>query len=551
MPGTSVTADAVSDIVPTPIRRKRGRNGTNARRKPTDTELGWTFTDSPPQGPIFEEQSGVSAPIDATSSALDCFSIFVPETMVKLFKSETNRYAASITDKLRRTNKLKPNSLWSLWRPVKLCEIYAFLAVVIHMCLVKKPKLSDYWSKRTILSTPFPSSIMSRNRFKAILSNFHLNDNRTYIPRGQPNHDPLHKIRPFFDNLIQTFCSSYMPDSKLTVDEGMCGFRGRIQFKVYMKNKPEKYGIKLFIVCDASSGYILKMEVYSGKGTEDMGIIPLLTRLLDNYLYKGHTIYMDRYYSSPAVFDFLWERNTKAVGTCMTNRKELPQNNIVQKKIQKGEIIFMRRNHLLCLKWKDTRDVLFLSTCHKATSSDVMVRTKEGPKIKSKPDAILDYNIHKTGVDRSDQMIAYYPFGRKQLKWWKKLFFHMFLMAITNAFVLYRETRDVQMRKNCHLDQFMIELGDALVEKSGTEVNQQPISPTGCNRLLGRHFVEKIPPTGKKARPTRTCKVCADKGKAEDGQIIRKETCWWCPMCSVALCMPECFKKFHTQAHYE
>jgi hypothetical protein len=40
---------------------------------------------------------------------------------------------------------------------------------------------------------------------------------------------------------------------------------------------------------------------------------------------------MDRFYSSPAVFDFLWARKTKAVGTCMPNRKELPKQNVVPK----------------------------------------------------------------------------------------------------------------------------------------------------------------------------------------------------------------------------
>ena len=74
----------------------------------------------------------------------------------------------------------------------------------------------------------------------------------------------------------------------------------------------------------------------------------------------------------------------------------------------------MRRDHLLCLKWKDTRDVLCLSTAHKMTTTNVEVQCKDAVKTKSKPDAILDYNLNKTGVDWNDQMISYYPIKRKQ-----------------------------------------------------------------------------------------------------------------------------------------
>jgi hypothetical protein len=69
------------------------------------------------------------------------------------------------------------------------------------------------------------------------------------------------------------------------------------------------------------------------------------------------------------------------------------------------------------------------------TTTNVEVQCQNGVKTKSKPDAILDNNLNKTGVDRNDQMISYYPMKRKQLMWWKKLFFHMFVMAVVNAYV--------------------------------------------------------------------------------------------------------------------
>ena len=73
-------------------------------------------------------------------SSSDFFSIFFPESMIKHIKTETNRYAKSIADKLRRTKKLKPHSIWHTWTGVRLHEMYLFFAVIIHMCLAKKPK---------------------------------------------------------------------------------------------------------------------------------------------------------------------------------------------------------------------------------------------------------------------------------------------------------------------------------------------------------------------------------------------------------------------------
>ena len=134
-------------------------------------------------------------------------------------------------------------------------------------------------------------------------------------------------------------------------------------------------------------------------------------------------VFMDRFDSSPAVSDFLRARKTKAVGTFIINRKELPRQNAVSNKTKSDECVFMRRDHLLCFKWKDTRDVLCLSTAHKMTTTNVEVQCKNAVKTKSKPDAILDYNLNKTGVDRADQIISYYLMKRKKLKWWKKLFF--------------------------------------------------------------------------------------------------------------------------------
>lgn len=97
------------------------------------------------------------------------------------------------------------------------------------------------------------------------------------------------------------------PSENLTGDEGTCGFRGRVRFRVYNKNKPDKYGMKLCVLCGAATGYVFKFEPYTGK-SENNTIVALYDKLLSRYLDKNHTVYMDIFYTSPILPDFLWEK---------------------------------------------------------------------------------------------------------------------------------------------------------------------------------------------------------------------------------------------------
>jgi len=46
---------------------------------------------------------------------------------------------------------------------------------------------------------------------------------------------------------------------------------------------------------------------------------------------KGHCVYMDRWFSNPKIFNNLWGCKTKAVGTVMSNRKEMPKQACIGK----------------------------------------------------------------------------------------------------------------------------------------------------------------------------------------------------------------------------
>ena len=91
----------------------------------------------------------------------------------------------------------------------------------------------------------------------------------------------------------------------------------------------------------------------------------------------------------------------------------------------------------MAIKWKDIRDVFFL-TAH----GDVLVESPLSRVVHHiiKPDAVLDHNKYKTGVDRSGQMLSYYSFERKTVKWWMKLFFRLFGLVVVYSHILHNET---------------------------------------------------------------------------------------------------------------
>ncbi|UYV78050.1 PGBD5 [Cordylochernes scorpioides] len=350
----------------------------------------------PPTSPPFTARPGLNLVRDV-SSPFDAFSLFFTENIFKSIKEETNRYARSIIDRESKKGPLKPHGMLAKWKAVSVAQIKLFFCVIIHMSLVKKPGMKDYWSTHGFLKNAFCQSInMPRTLFMRILSMLHLNDNSKYIECGKPGHDRLFKIRPVLESLIYSFGNAYTPQQNLTIDEAMCPFRGRVGFRVYIKGKPHKYGIKIFQICEAVSGYAYNLDIYTGKDPEqpEHNSNPnLVDRLAKRFYGQGYHIYFDRWFSSPELFDKLWEKKTLAVGTVMPSRKTMPKTEFSQK-LKRGEIIKMRRKHLLAIKWKDVRDVFMLSTVHEGKMMPVKPKTPTREEL-FKPDAVIDYNKGK------------------------------------------------------------------------------------------------------------------------------------------------------------
>ncbi len=126
-----------------------------------------------------------------------------------------------------------------------------------------------YWQQKySDVEIPGIAKIMPVRRFQQLWRFLHLCNSANQVSYGQPGFDRLFKIRPLLDLLMPRFDSEYTLHHECAIDEAMVPFKGRLGFKQYMKAKPTKWGIKVFVLADARNGYVKKLEVYTGKGLD-------------------------------------------------------------------------------------------------------------------------------------------------------------------------------------------------------------------------------------------------------------------------------------------
>jgi hypothetical protein len=74
----------------------------------------------------------------------------------------------------------------------------------------------------------------------------------------------LCKMRPVLKFLVSNFQQVYVPEKQISTYEGMIAWKDWFIFKVYVSDKPDRYGIKSYLVSESKSCYICNMEVYTG-----------------------------------------------------------------------------------------------------------------------------------------------------------------------------------------------------------------------------------------------------------------------------------------------
>ncbi|KAJ8883397.1 hypothetical protein PR048_015240, partial [Dryococelus australis] len=238
-------------------------------------------------------------------------------------------------------------------------------------------------------------------------------------------------------NIFNTRMSEvYYPGRELSLDESMILWRGRLSFRQYIMNKRHEYGIKVYMLNNLD-GFINKCAVYTRMldDLEGKGILERLFCLLQDKLNVGHHVYMDNYYNSFGLAKTLLYQKTRWTATLRLIKKNTPKD-IVSAKLKKGKSIARYSAGVMIGKWKDRRDVSYISTEFENTMVEVENKRKQ---VETKPLPIVKYNAFMSGTDKQDQMLSYYLCERKTIRWPTKQFFHIIEIILFNAHYLYDE----------------------------------------------------------------------------------------------------------------
>jgi hypothetical protein len=209
-----------------------------------------------------------------------------------------------------------------------------------------------------------------------------------------------------------------------------------VSFVQYLPAKPIKHGIKVDTLCCSYTGYLYRLEIYTGKGgTADGSPMGVISRLLYGAGATGTTgriLYTDNFYTSLCVMKYIYVPFAMLlVGTyAQTKKKSLTADDFPFAKLSKGALKKVNRGWkqmahqkifnlnqatplytVQATVWKDKKLIGFL---HNHLVADTEGHTVErwSPQ-KKKRKSILshkvttDYSYHINGVDRKDRDTAF------------------------------------------------------------------------------------------------------------------------------------------------
>ena len=233
-----------------------------------------------------------------------------------------------------------------------------------------------------------------------------------------------------------------------------------------MKGKPTPEGFKILALCDygytwtflPSSRINANKEVKKAEGINGTGcsVLHLVEQL--PFKQQAFNIYMDNYFSSIPLFQYLQAKGIGACGTCRTNSARFPKVLKVGKDARfdwdtrSGVVV----DGVLAILWIDNGAVTMLSTIHELIGDDWEVKRnrrrprethinatnvratwgKDSRKQLMIPKVIDDYNHHMGGVDIADQRRGYYSTQLTTHRNWMPLFFWILDTVIINSYLL-------------------------------------------------------------------------------------------------------------------
>ena len=346
---------------------------------------------------------------------------------------------------------------------------------------------NDLWSKT--VGCPAFNKTMSRNRAREIKRYLRF-DNREDRRRNLDN-DKFALISPILKRFVENGQKCYRPGPCLTIDEQLFPTKARCRFTQYMPNKPDKFGIKFWLLADVDTKYCFNIIPYLGRDetrVESLGthVVMLLTEPLQN---KGYSVTTDNFFTSKHLAELLLQKRTTITGTMRNNRRELPP----LQPLELHNSIFFECDamHLTMYQAKKNKTVCILSSQHRGSTCQ--------PDGKKKPETVLFYNNTKFGVDMLDSMCRQFSTKSGCRRWPLAVFYNILDLAAVNSWIIYKK----QTGSGISRRKFLFELSKQLRRDDDQEARNDALPMT-----LDRRVTCAIHDKCEKNRTVNLCRKC-------------------------------------------
>lgn len=401
----------------------------------------------------------------------------------------------------------------SYTRDTTIIEIKALIGLYYLSGVLKMNSVTvrELFDKDT--GVPYFRATMSGSRFEFLTNCLRFDDKNTREERRKV--DRLAPIRELFDDVVNKSAEFYNSTDCCTIDEQLLAFKGRCPFRMYIPNKPDKYGIKIVLLCDSKTFYMMNAEVYLGKKST-----PRSQPVADYYLQSltspihgtNRNITCDNWFTSIPSATTLLEKNITLIGTLRQNKKEIHLEMKDKYSFEKNSAKFAFSGALTLLgycppKGSTKKVANLLSTMHIHPDEDKTV---------SLPEMIVFYNKTKGGVDTFDQLCHTYSVSRKTRRWPLCLFFGLLNTVGINSMILLKQSEALKKEKISNRRTFLKTLSLQLITPYMEQRRNWPTLSSNIREMINGilktpHKPDRPEGTAKKQGRCRFCPTSKDR----------------------------------------
>jgi hypothetical protein len=429
---------------------------------------------------ILRVRPGLTAYSRGVSTPLEAWKLLMDDGCLRHIRRCTEEFAALSDGNWKMSNK----------------ELDAFIGLLYLRGVMNQKNfpLSKLWSAD--MGNAAFRNTMTRDRFEELKKNIRFDARSTRSERLMS--DKFALMSWILDRLVENSQKCYIPEECLTIDEQLFPTKARCRFTQYMPNKPDKFGIKFWILCEVRSKYCLCIIPYLGKdeGRVDCLGTHVVMKLMTPYFGLGYTVTTDNFFTSPDLAQKLLAKHCSIVGTVRSNRRDLPSTT---GSLPLHDSVFYEQGgmNLVAYQAKRTKTVYLLSTMHKGAC-----RQEDDKK---KPDSILYYNQNKCGVDMMDSMCRQLSTKAGCRRWSLAVFFNLLDIAGINAWIIFRKATGSNMSRR----QFLLQLSQQLIQaKVDESAPQLLLTPSIGTKVLSARVTCGVKVVCNRNRTTSQCCQC-------------------------------------------